>query len=790
MVATNYNNNTFTDALPPCSLDAEEQLLGAILLQPELLELIKHLPTEAFYLSSHQKIFRCFLQLEKKGKNPDLMQVRSYLSDKGQLDAIGGIAKLAQIADRCVGTYGIKDNADLIIQKWIRRRGIEIGQKMAQSGYESPADLDSLLDAWENQILEITQSPFRNKRDPEYAKYEKLIERVRKCELECRDPGFKDFTMQAIAKEYGRNPKQIQSIYFRHLIHTEQEPLMNLEQLIEKYGSEVREWLMHGFIPKGSTILLHAPGGKGKTRLAYNFFYHLATGSHWDGFPVTAPKRKCMIIQTDEPGYDMVQAVRDRGFENDMPVLYRTKWQTDHMAYLREEIERERPDIVLLDSLSSINRNSIFTENDAEYARPILLLRDIAQEFNCTFMIIHHSSKNGDARGTGAIFNSVSEVWKLESDPDSPAPDSTDRIFTIEKSRTRRPARYKLEFNPDDKSWSCLGEHDHIKKIEDDRELEGRLNLKDRVAAFLVNNAPTRFECEEIANEVGGSLGAVRRACGDLAADAVCSSTRSPRDARKKIYWVGREDDGGEKCDPRSDPKSDPIGSDQIAIGSDDQILSPENEDSSRSDHLIIKNEQKSDRESDQKSDPIGSDDQIDPKPPSEKDSRSDRKSDRQSDPSRSDQIGSDQEDQKFKVGDRVSCPNGLLATVVDFLKERNQIKIKFDKGGSGFYEIDQVEKQELPPNLRPADPQPVASTDYQQGEIFKPGRYCFEGEKLLWIQSIWYKKSGKFHPDDGFRVWDVNEADQAIGRRHDTCRFALTPAENINGEWRPKKEE
>lgn len=662
----NHSNNLL-DTIPPCNLEAEEQLLGAILLQPELLELIKHLPTEAFYLSSHQKIFRCFLQLEKKGKNPDLMQVRTYLSDKGQLDNIGGVAKLVQIAERCVGTYNLKNNTDLIIQKWFRRRGIEIGQKMAQSGYESPADLDSLLDAWENQILELTQSPFRNKRDPEFAKYEKLIARVRKCEVECRDPGYKDYTMQAIAKEYGRSPKQIESIYFRHLIHTEQEPLMNLEQLIEKYGSEVREWLMHGMIPKGSTILLHAPGGKGKTRLAYNFFYHLATGSHWDGFPVTAPKRKCMIIQTDEPSSDMVQAVRDRGFENDMPVLYRTKWQTDHISYLREEIERERPEVVLLDSLSSINRNSIFTENDAEYARPILLLRDIAQEFNCTFLIIHHSSKSGESRGTGAIFNSVSEVWKLESDPDSPAPDSTERLFTIEKSRTRRPARYKLTFNPDDKSWNCLGEADQIKRIEDDPELEGRISQKDKITNFLIENAPTRFECEEIATEVGGSLGSIRRACGELAADGIVAATRSPRDLRKKIYWVGREDfedRSVEKSDPQSDPKSDPIGSDQIAIGSDDQILSPENGNLSRSDHLIHKNEQKSDRKSDQKSDHLRSDDQIGLEPPSEKDSRSDRKSDRKSDRIRSDRIGSPKDQIKekssFQIGDKVDTDFGV----------------------------------------------------------------------------------------------------------------------------------
>ncbi|PNW60053.1 UNVERIFIED_CONTAM: hypothetical protein BEN50_04895 [Euhalothece sp. KZN 001] len=812
MIETDYNYNTknqILDSLPPCNLEAEEQLLGAILLQPELLELVKHLPTEAFYLSSHQKIFRCFLQLEKKGKNPDLMQVRSYLSDKGQLDAIGGIAKLAQIADRCVGTYGITDNADLIIQKWIRRRAIEIGQKMAQSGYESPADLDSLLEAWESQILELTQSPYRNQRDPEYAKYQKLLERIREIELK-NSPGYRLWLMQNLGKEYGRHPKQLEDIYFKELAATEVEPSMTIEELMEKYGDDCNEWLMHGLLPKGSTLLLHALGYTGKSRLFYDLIYHLVTGKPWGDFQTTAQSRRCLIVQTDEPQSDMIRVLKQRGLDDpNLPIRYKTKWLVEHIQDLRQEIEEHRPEFVFIDSLTSISRRSWYEENQTEYARPVLMLRDLAQEFGCTIVITHHSNGEGKSRGTKAIFNAVSEVWNLSKLENDKNPASKIRTLTIEKSRARSPEKYQISFDEENSSWKFEG------LVNTEGDLENLMTkAEEEIFNLLVKNKGIGYSLRELAEVTGYSEGHIRRTTKPLVRRGLINHHKHPTEK----YWIYiinfdlHPDHEGDHPDhegdhremitlqpPNNGSSSQGDHGDHLKTGGydqddfskiDDQDDHPSpNPSNNGSSKVIIENDHPNDHPD--------HDDHLDDHPIKkmvdfydQMYATNDQKSDRRSDPSRSDQIGSDQEDQKFKVGDRVSCPNGLTATVIDFLKERNQIKIKFDKGGSGFYEIDQVEKQELPPNLRPADPQPVANTDYQEGEIFKPGGYCFEGEKFFWIQQVWYKQAGKFHQDDFFRVWEVNEAGQAIGIREHTCRFALTPAVKVDGEWRPKKEE
>jgi len=693
MLTTNYNTNSseVLDTLPPCSLEAEEQILGGLLLDLNAIERIKYLPTEAFYLTAHQRIYRAILQINKAGKTTDLTTLKDWLEDKKQLANVGGVAKIAQLAERTISAANIDNHANLIIDKWMRRRAIELGQKIQQAAYESPASTDELLNGLEEKVKDLLDSPYRGEKvDKDYRKYQNLIEEVRDCELNCKDPGYKAWKMSSIAREYNRTVKTIEDIYFKHLIHTDQEPLMSLDELIEKYGSEVREWLMHGFLRKGSTVLLHAPGGKGKTRLAYNFFYHLATGSHWDGFPVTAPQRKCMIIQADEPGFDMVQAVRDRGFENWMPVLYRTNWQTDHIAYLREEVARERPDAILIDSLTAVNRNSLFTENDAEYARPILLLRDIAQEFNCTIMVIHHSNKGGDARGTGAIFNSVSEVWKLESDPNNESPDSCDRLLTIEKSRSRRPARYQVRFDPEDKSWECLGEHELLERVEEDREVEETLNMKDKILRFLTKNAPTRYEIQELEEELGGTRNTIRKYCIRLNADGAISCTDSKRETnggkRPKVYFVDWSND------PPNDPsnnssndfsddfttKEDHCSEDNPETG--DELRFSENQSNDLSNdltnsHWIIANDHKQDETTDEVS------------------TLEDESNDPSNDLTKSsDHSLVDHKSEGLKIGNRVFTPLGK-AEIAEKHEPSGQFRVEYFSGDDCWFRPDQISK-------------------------------------------------------------------------------------------------
>ncbi|GAX44695.1 putative replicative DNA helicase [Tolypothrix sp. NIES-4075] len=540
-ISHNYPTNfeSVADRLPPENIDAEEAVLGGLLLDKTAIYRVwDTLKPEHFYVSAHKDIYQACISLAKKQQPTDLISINNWLSDHDLLQRIGGRNKTASLLDRSVSAINIDALANLLIEKSIRRQIIQLGNECVHFGYSTEIDLEEILSGIKERTTHVTELlSAKTEEDSEAWHYNRMIQMIRDIEMKCFDPGLKTWKMQNLAKKHGngRSARDLESIYFKSLIAEENEPLMDLQELREKYGNQVKEWLLHGFLPKATTLLLHAKGGVGKTRLAYDLLYHLATGQDWSGFSVTADSRKALIIQTDESPSDMSAALEDRGFTDQMTVKYKTRWLVDHMQQLRRDVESHRPDIVLLDSLTSISRQSCFTENDTEYARPVLMLRDIAQEFGCTFIIIHHSNSGGESRGTKAIFNSVSEVWNLKRD-DTNNTDGLERLLTIEKSRSRAPAKYRLRFEPEDKSWRCLG-----KEGEDPNS--SSMTIRNSIVEFLMKNRGVRFANEEIAHEIGGSINTIRQTTFELSLEGIITRIKAKALGRgySSLYTISRE---------------------------------------------------------------------------------------------------------------------------------------------------------------------------------------------------------------------------------------------------------
>lgn len=539
MVAEFVPNFSAAPSLPPQNVDAEESLLGAILLDPEAIKRVEaKLRPEAFYLKAHSLIYKATLAVSGLGQDVDLMSVTTWLYDHSLLEKVGGQCRLAEILERTVSSINVDRYADLIIDKYIRRQLIEAGNEIVRFGFESFRKLPEIFTEAKERIAALIDSPLLSGEDPDRIAYNRLILEIQQIELGCTDPGMREWKLQELAKQYGRSVKQLETLYFKSLLKDENESLLTWKELSDRYGDQVREWLLHGFLPKGVTSVLHAKGGVGKTRLIYDMVYSLLTGASWNGFPTTG-KRRTIIIQTDESAGDMMDALRRRGFDETLDnVRYKTRWTFEHIPQLMQEIQEFQPEVIVIDSITSVSRHSLFSENDVQYARPILKLKDLAQQFNCTMVIIHHSSKAGEARGTSAIFNSVSEVWKLERDTEDKSPDSTKRLLTIEKSRSRRPTTYKLDFEPEQGSWSLQGEVGVDENNPD-------LSTKERIVEFLLKNLGDRFEATEISHEISGSLARVRLCCSRLAADGIISQAKPATKGRGKanLYFIGVKSD-------------------------------------------------------------------------------------------------------------------------------------------------------------------------------------------------------------------------------------------------------
>ncbi len=144
--------------LPPQNIEAEESILGAILLDPEAISMVADiLPKDAFSITAHQEIYQACLTLQLQGKPTDLMTVTTWLSDRKILEKIGGQIKLAQLIDRTVSSVNIDLYALLVVDKWIRRKLIHAGHEIAELGYDTATELPQILDKAEQTIFGLTQ---------------------------------------------------------------------------------------------------------------------------------------------------------------------------------------------------------------------------------------------------------------------------------------------------------------------------------------------------------------------------------------------------------------------------------------------------------------------------------------------------------------------------------------------------------------------------------------------------------------------------------------------------------
>ncbi len=149
------------DRLPPHSIEAEQGVLGAIMLSPndnmgECIEQFKS-GADVFYDLRHQAIFQVLSEMYD-GKQPiDLITLQQKLKDKNQLDAIGGFGYLAALPDKA-GTAGhLGSYVEIIWEKYILRKMIRTCSDVLGRVYEHEGEVDMLLDEVETEILKISQ---------------------------------------------------------------------------------------------------------------------------------------------------------------------------------------------------------------------------------------------------------------------------------------------------------------------------------------------------------------------------------------------------------------------------------------------------------------------------------------------------------------------------------------------------------------------------------------------------------------------------------------------------------
>ncbi|CCQ63219.1 replicative DNA helicase [Crocosphaera watsonii] len=147
-----------SQALPPQNIEAEESILGGILLDPEAMgRVVDLISPEAFYVQSHKEIYQAALRLYGQGEPTDFLTVKSTLEDYNLLEQVGGLNKLTQLLDRTVSAVNIDRYAALVMDKYLRRQLISAGHEIVDLGFETSQQLEIVLDESEKKIFALTQ---------------------------------------------------------------------------------------------------------------------------------------------------------------------------------------------------------------------------------------------------------------------------------------------------------------------------------------------------------------------------------------------------------------------------------------------------------------------------------------------------------------------------------------------------------------------------------------------------------------------------------------------------------
>lgn len=157
-------NPSFTEAeqlrVPPHSLDAEQSVIGGLMLDNKAWDKIADIVSENdFYRQDHRLIFKSIAELSEQNQPCDVITVSETLVKHEVLDQVGGMAYLASIANATPSAANIRAYAEIVRDRSLLRQLIEVSGEIASSAYNVEGrDVSELVDDAERQVLQIAES--------------------------------------------------------------------------------------------------------------------------------------------------------------------------------------------------------------------------------------------------------------------------------------------------------------------------------------------------------------------------------------------------------------------------------------------------------------------------------------------------------------------------------------------------------------------------------------------------------------------------------------------------------
>ena len=178
-------NANQTTKLPPQNIEAEQSILGCLMLDKNAITKIADVVRAGdFYRPVHNAIFAAMIELYEKGEPIDLLSVANILEEKRQMEEIGGPAYLTALVNTVPTAAHVVHYAKIVQRKKILRDLIEAAEDISELGFKENEEIENILDEAEQKIFRISQHSLTQEFMPVKDALEEAFERIDKVHKE------------------------------------------------------------------------------------------------------------------------------------------------------------------------------------------------------------------------------------------------------------------------------------------------------------------------------------------------------------------------------------------------------------------------------------------------------------------------------------------------------------------------------------------------------------------------------------------------------------------------------
>lgn len=154
--------NKVAAKVPPQNIDAEKSLLGAILIEEDVLaDVSEVVKPRDFYDKNHELIFDGMMRLYERHKPVDMLTLTDELKRKDHLSLVGGSAYLSELTNYVPTAAHAEAYADIVAEKAVRRRLIKASGEISEMGYDEDASTQELLSKAEAELFSVSDQSLK-----------------------------------------------------------------------------------------------------------------------------------------------------------------------------------------------------------------------------------------------------------------------------------------------------------------------------------------------------------------------------------------------------------------------------------------------------------------------------------------------------------------------------------------------------------------------------------------------------------------------------------------------------